>query len=268
MILEEIEIESARSGIRNRHAAIKTALKYASAAALITMVPAVAHAVFRFEAGILVLITIPIAVLVGSIALLLFRTVEAESETKGNQGAETAVESRELLDAYNRIQENLETARKIQRNFLPEKWVQPFADCIRFAQFYRPEMAVGGDYYDLKSLPGKRVAILLADVSGHGMSAAFVTGLIKTILEFGRTSPENPPSFIAELNDSLCTLTPSDSFAAIVYGIYSVESHILRFANAGHIPLPIVIRKQSGEVESLDTKTGLLAGVEKGIRAK
>ena len=262
MVDKETELREDGPGSRD----YRPLLKYALGAALITMAPAVAHAVFRFEVSTLILITVPIAVVVGFIILSLSRTIATEADDNEPQASQLTTSHQELLDAYNRIQQDLDTARKIQRNLLPEKWAQPLAEYVRFAQFYLPEMAVGGDYYDLKSLPEKRVAILLADVSGHGMSAAFVTGLIKTLLEFGRVSPEDPASFIAELNESLCSLTPSDSFAAIIYGIYSVESHILRFVNAGHIPLPIVIRKESGKVESIDTNTGLLAGVEKGIR--
>ena len=61
----------------------------------------------------------------------------------------------------------------------------PFPQQLSFAHVFLPEMAVGGDYYDLKQLDDRRVALLMADVSGHGMSAAFITGLIKTTFEFG-----------------------------------------------------------------------------------
>jgi len=78
--------------------------------------------------------------------------------------------------------------------FLPDPARQPFPRHLAFAHVFRPEMAVGGDYYDLKALDDRRVALLLADVSGHGMSAAFITGLIKTTFEFGYSPDQTPPN--------------------------------------------------------------------------
>jgi serine phosphatase RsbU (regulator of sigma subunit) len=66
--------------------------------------------------------------------------------------------------------------KDIQRMFLPDPHKKPFPRYVSFAHMFLPEMEVGGDYYDLKALDDRRVAVLIADVAGHGMSAAFVTG--------------------------------------------------------------------------------------------
>ena len=106
--------------------------------------------------------------------------------------------------------------------FLPDPARQPFPQQLSFAHVFRPEMAVGGDYYDLKALDDRRVALLLADVSGHGMSAAFITGLIKTTFEFGYSPDQTPPQFMARLNNVLERLTPTSSFAGVIFAVYDV----------------------------------------------
>ena len=161
---------------------------------------------------------------------------------------------------------DLETARGIQRMFLPDPMKSPFPQQLAFAHVFLPEMAVGGDYYDLKQLDDHRVALLMADVSGHGMAAAFITGLIKTTFEFGWSPEQSPHEFMARLNNVLERLTPSSSFAAVVFAIYDVTAHELRYSNAGHNPAPILVRGSTGEVEWLDDWVDLLAGVNPDMK--
>lgn len=167
----------------------------------------------------------------------------------------------DALEAMNkRMQADLRVARGIQRAFLPDPRRRPFPSKIAFAHSFRPEIDVGGDYYDFKPINDHRLALLLADVSGHGMSAAFVTGLIKTAFEFQNTSDESPAEFLGHLNNVLERLTPSHFFASVIYAIYDVNAKELRYANAGHSPLPLIIRAD-GSIETLDSPVDLLAGV-------
>src|SRR5208337_1156435 len=152
------------------------------------------------------------------------------------------------------------------RMFLPDPARQPFPRYLSFAHVFLPEMAVGGDYYDLKALDDRRVALLLADASGHGMSAAFITGLIKTTFEFGYSADQTPPQFMARVNNVLERLTPASSFAGVIFAIYDVESHELRYSNAGHFPAPVLVRGATGEVEWLDDWVDLLAGVNPDMK--
>jgi sigma-B regulation protein RsbU (phosphoserine phosphatase) len=125
-------------------------------------------------------------------------------------------------------------------------------------------MAVGGDYYDLKQIDGHRVAALLADVCGHGMSAAFITGLIKTTFEFSHLADRPTNEFIAEVNQVIEQLTPPESFAAVIFAIYDVNDRTLCYTNAGHSPVPMIVRAGNCEVESLYDAAGMIAGVTAG----
>ncbi len=192
-----------------------------------------------------------------------FTAQELEGERRAaeveSRHAEMAREKRFLAG-------DLETARSIQRMFLPDPGKSPFPQQLSFAHVFLPEMAVGGDYYDLKQLDDHRIALLMADVSGHGMSAAFVTGLIKTTFEFGWSPEQSPHEFMARLNNVLERLTPPSSFAAVVFGIYDVARRELRYCNAGHNPAPILVRGSTGEVEWLDDWVDLLAGVNPDMK--
>ena len=163
---------------------------------------------------------------------------------------------------YGKISRDLQTARTIQQRILPDPEAQPLPERVRFATRFVPEMDVGGDYYDLKLLEGGRVGILLADVSGHGLSAAFVTGIIKTTFECTELPSHDVSTFLGELNKVLDRLTPDESFAAVVFAAYDPDDGTLLYANAGHTPPPFVVRGQSGDVEQLTDPAALLAGVE------
>ena len=197
---------------------------------------------------------------------LVFRGITAQELDRERRAAEVERRHAEMAREKHFLAGDLETARGIQRMFLPDAGKSPFPQQLSFAHVFLPEMAVGGDYYDLKQLDDHRVALLMADASGHGMSAAFITGLIKTTFEFGY-SPEQPPhEFMARLNNVLERLTPASSFAAVAFAIYDVTARELRYSNAGHNPAPILVRGSTGEVEWLDDWVDLLAGVNPDMK--
>lgn len=147
----------------------------------------------------------------------------------------------ELAAAMNKLQHDIDRAREIQSTLLPDSDVQPFPDALTIVSRYVPEMAVGGDFFDIKALDAKHLAIVLADVCGHGMQAAFITGLIKTACELAGDSRRWPEQFVDWLNKMLCKLTPVGSYATMIYCTYNIENRKLRFLNSGHQPLPILI---------------------------
>lgn len=147
----------------------------------------------------------------------------------------------QLTAAMKKVQQDIDRAREIQETLLPGPDDQPFPEALTIVSRYIPEMAVGGDFFDFKALDTKHVGIVLADVCGHGMQAAFITGLIKTSFELAGDARRWPEYFVDKLNRTLCQLTPEGSFATMVYCIYNVETRKLRTLNAGHQPFPILI---------------------------
>jgi sigma-B regulation protein RsbU (phosphoserine phosphatase) len=236
------------------------AARHALAVALLVLLPAALALLPGWPPMYTFALGLAAAAAVGIAAYLLLRNAEAVSSARDEQTGDLQRRHDALENAQKRMQADLRVARGIQRAFLPDPRRRPFPSRIAFAHSFRPEIDVGGDYYDFKPLDDHRLALLLADVSGHGMSAAFVTGLIKTAFEFQTPSVESPTAFMAHLNNVLERLTPSHLFASVFYGIYDVESHVLRYANAGHSPIPVVIRSDA-RIECLDSPVDLLAGV-------
>jgi hypothetical protein len=81
------------------------------------------------------------------------------------------------------IRGDLERARAVQQMLLPDLANMPMADRLEWGASFVPEEEVGGDYFDAAHLDAERVAVLFADVSGHGLSAALTTAIIKTTFQ-------------------------------------------------------------------------------------
>jgi len=249
-----------RRRLQDHRAFYRAAPRYAALVMAAMLLPAAVAGLTDWHAGWVAFVSIGLALLGGLAAYLVFVAIASEEYDKEQQARELRRRHASLTRLYDGLQRDLNTARGIQRSFLPDPRLRPFPDHVAFAHAYLPEMAVGGDYYDLRRLDDRRVALLLADVAGHGMSAAFVTGLIKTTFEFEEALREDVSRFVARVNNVLERLTPPQSFAAMIYGIYDVATHEWTYANAGHGPAPIAVRAD-GTVEALDAPVDLLAGV-------
>lgn len=247
--------------LRDHRAFRRAAPIYAFAAFAAAFLPIYAAIVLNVPDWLEIVESVCVGLLMAAWTYVFFLIVAAEEYDKERQGRELARRHAALTDLFTRVQNDLQTARGIQRHLLPDPRRRPHPRHVAFAHLFLPEMAVGGDLYDLKAVDDRRVAVLLADVAGHGMSAAFITGLIKTTVEFGRADPAAPAAVMSELNSVLEKLTPSGSFAAAMYFVYDTGTHQLRYANAGHSPAPIIVRKRSQEVEFLEDNVNLLLGV-------
>ena len=160
------------------------------------------------------------------------------------------------------LEAQADLARQVQRDLLPgpEAWpasLDVAADCL-------PASQVGGDFYDVVRLPGGRVAFALGDVSGHGISAALLMGLIHGAMNsppWG-VSQEDPHDAAAGLNDLLLTKSSGERFASLFWCSYDPASRTLRYINAGHLP-PLWIRAQPGGPVRVDrlAEGGPLLGV-------
>ena len=146
-------------------------------------------------------------------------------------------EYQDTLAKHNaRLEEDLEMARSIQEILIPEDGVQELSG-FRIASRCCPEMAVGGDFFDVWEIGPNRLGVFISDVMGHGVSAAFVTVFIKTILaEFRELVEDNPGYLLEILNTRFNDLISSRlfMFATAFCGIIDLGKGELVCANAGH----------------------------------
>jgi len=144
------------------------------------------------------------------------------------------------------LEAQVELARQVQRDLLPAANSLPAG--LDVAAAFVPASQVGGDFYDIVSLPGGRVAFVVGDVSGHGISAALLMGLIHGAM----SSPpwgggEDDPGRSAErLNELLLAKSSGERFASLFWCEYDPASRTLRYLNAGHLPALWIRRTPEG----------------------
>ena len=143
----------------------------------------------------------------------------------------------DTLAKYNaRLEEELQMARSIQEILIPQNGVLELSR-FRIASRCCPEMAVGGDFFDVWEVAPNRLGVFISDVMGHGVSAAFVTVFIKTVLaEFQQQIADNPGYLLEILNTRFNDLISSRlfMFATAFCGIIDLDKGELICANAGH----------------------------------
>jgi serine phosphatase RsbU (regulator of sigma subunit) len=158
------------------------------------------------------------------------------------------------------IRGDMERARVVQQMLLPDLTNMPMADRLEWGASFVPEEEVGGDYFDAAHLDAERVAVLFADVSGHGLSAALITAIIKTTFQSWTERGGTLEYFLCVLNQRLFNLTPRQSFAAVAAGIFDVSSMDFTYCNCGHNPEPYVIRATEEQPLALNGARNLILG--------
>ena len=153
------------------------------------------------------------------------------------------------------IKEELETARQIQLSILPREI--PRIEGLEVAARYIPMTSVAGDFYDFIQVDEKRLGILVADVSGHGMPAALIASMLKIALAAESAHALDPARVLSGLNQALCGKFQIH-YVTAAYALVDMEKKIIRYGAAGHPPLLLRNRSAGGtrEVE----ENGLFLG--------
>ncbi|MBF0912050.1 MAG: SpoIIE family protein phosphatase [Atopobiaceae bacterium] len=116
---------------------------------------------------------------------------------------------------------------------------------------------VGGDFYSLVKLPGRRACIVMGDVSGKGIEAASISSAVKTALSAYAWEGQTPAHMVSTLNEFLLGFSRVETFATLFVGIIDLSSATLTYCSAGHPPA-ILVSAQSGDAELLDVQSGVV----------
>ncbi|MCF8261422.1 MAG: SpoIIE family protein phosphatase [Melioribacteraceae bacterium] len=154
-----------------------------------------------------------------------------------------------------RLEKDLEIARNIQRNLLPDKI--PNLNYAEIAAYNQSARQVGGDYYDVIKLDDKRTVVAIADVSGKGVQAALLMANLQAFLR--AISKQNIDISEASnlINDLVSENTMGGSFITFFWGILDEDKKSFKYVNAGHNP-PLHISQ--GKMAKLKTG-GMIFGV-------
>ncbi len=167
----------------------------------------------------------------------------------------------QLADSEQRVAEEHLLALRLQQAIMPPDEQPVEAAGIDVAVRYRPVgegYLVGGDWYDTLLLRSKDVLLVVGDVAGHGIDA--VTGMVaaRNSLRGLAITGAGPGELLRMLNGVMCDLT-SGVIGTVICGLYSPDTHVLRWARAGHLP-PVLLRGASAA--ELPLPSGVLLGMD------
>jgi phosphoserine phosphatase RsbU/P len=169
---------------------------------------------------------------------------------------ELAEKNASLEHAQAQIRAELEVAHALQMAILPAKF--PGTRGYEGAARIIPATTMCGDFYDFIELPLGRIGIVMADVSGHGVPAAFFMAVARTNLRDMAAHHADPGTCLARTNRSLCTQNPLELFVTMFYCVLEPTTGVLRYANGGHNPP--YLRRAEGTIEVLNGASGLVLG--------
>ncbi len=161
-----------------------------------------------------------------------------------------------------RLENELAIAREVQTELFPRSL--PTMPGLELGAVCRAARVVSGDYYDCLQLDEHRVAVVLADISGKGISAALLmaslNGALRSLVMSDGAYGFDTAKLAERLNRHLLLNTSDDRYATFFFAIYDSRTHKLDYTNAGHLP-PFFIT--GDRVEKLD-RGGPVIGLLEG----
>ncbi len=181
-------------------------------------------------------------------------------------------EAQDELIHLNRIQEEMNVARRIQKQFLPARL--PQHEGWQLAAMNRGAQAVGGDFFDVIELPRGHLGLVVADVCGKGVPAALFVALTRSLLRSASQAPwiaQNRGG--GEIGDLLAAALwftndyiarehgESGIFITMFYGILNPKTGQLSYVNAGHNP-PLILNQSGDVIRELESEVLPLGIIE------
>jgi serine phosphatase RsbU (regulator of sigma subunit) len=148
------------------------------------------------------------------------------------QAALREAETKRQLEA---VQHDLQVARSIQQSLLPKE--QPHIEGFDIAGWNQPADDTGGDYFDWKSLPDGKLAVTLADVTGHGIGPALLAAVCHAYARSSFGTANNLPAALEHINQSLGDDLTTGRFVTFVAAVCCGGCPDIEILSAGHGPL-------------------------------
>jgi len=157
------------------------------------------------------------------------------------------------------LRRELELANRVQQALLPSR--PPEIPGYDSFDYYEAARQISGDFFSYVPLPGGRTAVVLADVSGKGVSAALVMAGLAADVRYCLASEADVATAVGRLNESFCRAGWDDRFATLVVAVLDPVRHRLAVVNAGH--MPPLLRTAAGDVTAIGVEAaGLPLGVD------
>jgi sigma-B regulation protein RsbU (phosphoserine phosphatase) len=167
----------------------------------------------------------------------------------------------QVRTAYNTLDYETRKISELQKSMLPG--TLPDIPTLDLAAMYRSSSRAGGDYYDLFELPEGKWGILIADVSGHGTSAAVLMAITHSIFHGYCGNCTCPVAALQYANRRLTSKYTGNTgrFVTAFYGVYDQHTRRITYSSAGH-PAPRLKRCQDGSMDELNGAVSLPLGID------
>ena len=156
------------------------------------------------------------------------------------EGIRLGEEIAERIEAERRAAQEMDFARQVQSRLFPQKL--PALRTLEYAGGCAPAREVGGDYYDFLELRPGRLALVLADIAGKGVSGALLMDNLQANLRSQYAlALDDIRQLLSSVNRLFYENTSDNSYATLFFADYDDATHRLRYVNCGHLP-PLLLR--------------------------
>jgi serine phosphatase RsbU (regulator of sigma subunit) len=207
---------------------------------------------------------VPVALpteVVASLGVFSFRPGNPLSQETIDAATALATQAALAIDNARLYQQQKQFADTMQRSLLPRS--RPVIEGLEVGEVYEPSarVDVGGDVYDFLTLEDGRLAVVLGDVTGHGVDATADMAMAKFVFRsLAREHPE-PSDFLAAANDVICSEIGPGKFISMSYVVVDGRSGRVAAASGGH-PAPRIVLPD-GSTQALEAH-GLVLGIDGG----
>ncbi|MBN1894394.1 PP2C family protein-serine/threonine phosphatase [bacterium] len=205
-----------------------------------------------FIHGIILLAVIPATAVIALLAL--------RSTPLGEKLGHYVPDYVRRVNERERLQRELEIARNVQLHFLPRG--TPSIRGMEIATLCTPAKEVGGDYYDFIRYSPTKLGVVIGDVSGKGIPAAFYMTMTKGMLKSLTLSCDSPKDVLTHLNALFYENAERGVFISMTYSVFDMKTRKLVTARAGHNPM-ILRRSALGSTEEISS-SGIALGLDRG----
>ena len=137
-----------------------------------------------------------------------------------------------------RLKKEMELAGEMQKMLVPQSL--PSKDCYELSSIYKPQMGVGGDYFDFIEFDDGKIVFCIGDISGKGIAAALLMANFQANFSTLINQRTDLEAFIRALNLSVNRITKGERFITFFIAQYDIQTRELRYINAGHNP-PVLV---------------------------
>lgn len=158
------------------------------------------------------------------------------------------------------ISQDMDLARRVQRCIVPQ-WLPHFEGLQICATYFSAE-SVGGDYYDIFPIDENKIGFLVVDVSGHGISASFITAMAKMAFKNSLRNYSSLKDIFDRVNQDFNEILKTEHYLTAFMAFYYRDTGLLEYIKAGHVNQ--LLYRKNGEIEVLEATGFFIGSFEEG----